>query len=99
MFEAYRNRQRWQRLPHGPEFGFQDDMENGLSSNQFDLNKNIVNNDTRTLDDAAKGEIRRMMSQENITFDEARLKYFQCKLSEHGIGADGVPRDPKAVMF
>lgn len=99
VFEAWRNRQRWHRLPNSPGLGFQDDIEAGFTSAQFDLHENILNEDPRTLDETAKTEIHKLMASEGISFDDARLKYFQSKLSENGIGADGVPRDSRTVTF
>lgn len=92
-------RRGWHRLSLNDPSGFQGDLEAGFSSNQFDLRDNIMNDDPRSLDENAKREIQHLMAQDNISFDKARLKYFRDKLAEHNIGADGVPRDKKAVTF
>ncbi|KAF8002608.1 hypothetical protein HF325_003573 [Metschnikowia pulcherrima] len=98
-FEFWRNRRRWHSLSQSPGSGFQDDMEAGLSSSNFDLHENLLNQDPRSLDESAKEEIRNLMLQENISFDKARLKYFQDRLLSNGIGADGIPKDSKTVTF
>ncbi|KAM9929547.1 hypothetical protein OXX80_009648 [Metschnikowia pulcherrima] len=98
-FEFWRNRRRWHSLSQSPGSGFQDDMEAGLSSSNFDLHENLLNQDPRSLDESAKEEIRNLMLQENISFDKARLKYFQDRLLRNGIGADGIPKDSKTVTF
>lgn len=80
--------------------GFSDDLENGLSSNNFDINANIAAGDSRLgLDDQAKQEIQRIMEAESILFDEARLKFSKGKFAKNNIGADGLPKDPKLVTF
>ncbi|PSK39774.1 hypothetical protein C7M61_001579 [Candidozyma pseudohaemuli] len=78
---------------------FQDDLENGLSSNNFDLTGNLEGDTREGLDENATTEIRNMMTMENISFDEARLRYFRDRLSNHGIGSDGVPTDRRTVTF
>lgn len=39
------------------------------------------------------------MKRKNTTFDEARRLYMQERFKKSGIGADGLPRDPKLVTF
>lgn len=95
-FEVWRNNRRWNRLSHS---GFEGDLESGLSSNNFDITENISNHDPRTLDEAAKEEIRQLMLRHNLTFDDARLRYLREKMLANGVGADGVPTDPKTVTF
>lgn len=95
-FEVWRNNRRWSRLAHS---GFEGDLENGFSSNNFDITDNIANHDPRTLDEAAKEEIRQLMLRHNLTFDDARLRYLREKMLANGVGADGVPIDPKTVTF
>jgi hypothetical protein len=51
------------------------------------------------LDERAKGEIRRIMSRQKVSFDEARRIYMQNRFSRNNIGPDGRPRDPKFVSF
>lgn len=93
-FSTWRSNRTWARLP-----GFQDDLDAGFSSNTFDINTNIANNDPRTLDENAKEAIRKLMLEHNLTFDEARLRYFRDHMSANGVGPNGVPMDPKTVTF
>lgn len=95
-FEVWRNNRRWSSLVHS---GFEDDLENGFSSNNFDITENIADNDLRTLDETAKDEIRHLMQKHNLTFDDARLRYFREKMRANGVDSDGVPTDPKSVTF
>lgn len=51
---------------------FETDIEDGLTSSQFDLTANINEEDSRAgLKD--KEEIMRIMKKQNVSFDEARL--------------------------
>lgn len=79
---------------------FQDDIENGFSSVNFDLQGNVENDDQRAgLEESAKNEVRRIMKRLRIGFDEARKKYTEARFKENNIDADGRPRDPKFVSF
>lgn len=79
---------------------FEDDMEAGLSSANFDLAGNVASGDGRAgLDDAAKREVLRIMKRRRLKFDEARRVYMEQRFRENGIGPDGRPRDPKFVSF
>ncbi|KAK4153733.1 hypothetical protein C8A00DRAFT_33489 [Chaetomidium leptoderma] len=79
---------------------FEDDMEAGLSSANFDLAANVEGGDSRSgLDDGAKREILRIMKRRRLKFDEARRVYMEQRFKANGIGADGLPRDPKFVSF
>ncbi|KAH6841084.1 hypothetical protein B0I37DRAFT_419058 [Chaetomium sp. MPI-CAGE-AT-0009] len=79
---------------------FEDDMEAGLSSANFDLAANVEGGDGRAgLDDNAKREVLRIMKKRRLKFDEARRVYMEQRFKENGIGADGRPRDPKFVSF
>ncbi|AEO57445.1 hypothetical protein MYCTH_2315050 [Thermothelomyces thermophilus ATCC 42464] len=79
---------------------FEDDIEAGLSSSNFDLTGNVEGGDSRSgLDDTAKREILRIMKKRRLKFDEARKVYMEQRFKENGIGADGRPRDPKFVSF
>lgn len=94
-----RRRLRFSRIP-SDENGFEDDLENGLSSSTFDIGENISNNDQRQgLLQNAKEEVKRIMDNSNLTFDQARYQYTQQQLDENGIGEDGTPLDPKTVTF
>ncbi|KAH7144628.1 hypothetical protein B0J13DRAFT_444286 [Dactylonectria estremocensis] len=103
-------RSRWlPRVPDLPGAGyiysrlpdsFAGDIEAGLSSSTFDLSGNIEDGDSRAgLDDAAKAEVLRIMKKRRLTFDKARKVYMESRFKANGIGADGIPRDPKFVSF
>ncbi|KAK0384805.1 hypothetical protein NLU13_7283 [Sarocladium strictum] len=86
----------YSRLPSS----FAGDVEAGLSSNTFDLSGNIEDGDSRAgLDDASKREILKIMKKRRMNFDQARKKYMEQRFKDNGIGADGMPRDPKFVSF
>lgn len=92
----------YSRLSSHPGAGgsFESDIEAGLSSSTFDLSGNVADGDSRAgLDDAAKREIVKIMKKRRLLFDEARRVYMEQRFREHGIGADGRPRDPKFVSF
>ncbi|KAG8630020.1 hypothetical protein KVT40_001639 [Elsinoe batatas] len=79
---------------------FRDDAEAGLSSANFDLEQNIEGGDARQgLDEQGKEEVRRIMKERRVGFDEARRLYVEERFGRENIGRDGRPRDPKAVMF
>lgn len=83
---------------------FNNDIESGLTSDDFDLHANVEAGDSRSgLDDDAKREIRKIMKgswlRGPVNFDEARRIYMERMLESQGIGRDGTPRDPKFVSF
>jgi hypothetical protein len=104
---AYFTRHRWIHLLPIPEpiytrlpTSFRDDIEAGLSSSAFDLSGNVEAGDSRQgLDDAGKKEVMRIMKRRGVDFDEARRVFMQDRFKKNGIGADGIPRDPKFVSF
>lgn len=77
------------------------DIGRGLTSKTFNLiSDNLLKGDSRKgLDENARNEIMNIMDLEGISFDDARLKYFQNKMQSNDIGEDGIPRDPKFVSF
>lgn len=86
------------RFGHG--YSFLRDRDAGFSSNTFDLSGNIESADTRQgLDNRAKREIKRIMRNQQISFDEARAIYTQQRFRDNDIGPDGRPTDPRAVFF
>lgn len=100
LHDRYRmnKRVRYNQINGGGSF--EDDLEAGLSSNNFDIASNISNSDSRKgLLEQAKLEIKEMMAAESISFDDARLKYLQQQLGENNVGPDGMPLDPKTVSF
>ncbi|CDH60797.1 hypothetical protein RO3G_04384 [Lichtheimia corymbifera JMRC:FSU:9682] len=78
---------------------FEDDIEDGLTSSQFDLEANIDQDDQRAgLKD--KEEILKIMKKQKVSFDEARLIRQQRLLKKNNIDpATGLPLDPKFVTF
>jgi len=83
---------------------FRSDIEDGLTSDDFDLTDNVTAGDSRSgLDDDAKREIRKIMKgswlRGPVNFDEARRIYMERMLEIQGIGRDGRPKDPKFVSF
>ncbi|CAM1510330.1 Fc.00g006650.m01.CDS01 [Cosmosporella sp. VM-42] len=86
----------YSRLPNS----FADDIEAGLSSNTFDLSGNVASGDGRAgLDNSSKAEILKIMKKRRMNFDQARKVYMEQRFKANGIGADGLPRDPKFVSF
>ncbi|KAL1920809.1 uncharacterized protein VTP21DRAFT_11444 [Calcarisporiella thermophila] len=89
-------RVRYQRIPRSSNF--EQDIEDGLTSETFDLNQNLEQNDTRPGLDSE--EIRLIMKREGVSFDQARLLRQQRKLKANNVDpATGLPLDPKAVFF
>lgn len=75
-------------------------MEEGLTSNDFDLSINLVGGDQRLgLDEQGRNEIKSIMKRRAVGFDEARRIFIQSRFAENNIDADGKPRDPKFVSF
>lgn len=71
-----------------------------MSSSQFDITANVADGDTRAgLDQHAKKEIRKIMNNRRVNFDEARRIYTEQRFAKNNIGPDGRPRDPKFVSF
>lgn len=96
VHDRYRMRRRLRQAVGS----FEEDLEEGLTSSNFDIESNISNNDQRPgLLEDAKIAIRNIMEQENISFDEARLKYTRSRLNDNDIGDDGLPRDPRLITF
>jgi len=102
----YLTRSRWRpqipsHFPFSSTFSsFASDLESGLSSDTFSLSANLLDGDARGgLDTAAKQDVLRIMKSKRVGFDEARRLHFEAKLAKNGIGADGRPMDPRAVMF
>ena len=100
-------RDRW--LPYVPFTGyiydrlpssFSNDIEEGFSSNDFDLSGNVTSGDSRAgLDEVGKREVSRIMQRNKVGFDEARRVFTEKKFAKNNIGPDGRPRDPKFVSF
>ncbi|KAI0993917.1 hypothetical protein K3495_g14267 [Podosphaera aphanis] len=79
---------------------FASDIENGLSSPEFDLSTNVAAGDARRgLDDNSKWEIHGIMKNRRVNFNEARRIYTEARFAKNNIGSDGRPTDPKFVSF
>jgi len=74
------------------------DIENGLTSETFDLSQNIRDGDSRPGLDSE--EIKQIMEQEGVGFDQARLLRQQRMFKNNDIDPKtGLPKDPKFVSF
>ncbi|KAG9675895.1 hypothetical protein KCU99_g5861, partial [Aureobasidium melanogenum] len=79
---------------------FEDDIEAGFSSANFDLRENVEGGDSRQgLDEQGKERVKAIMKSRGCGFDEARRIVMEERFGRENIGKDGRPRDPKAVMF
>lgn len=79
---------------------FAADLEGGFSSSQFDIGTNLADGDSRAgLDQRGKREVRKIMKNRKVDFDEARRIYMEQRFAKNNIGPDGRPRDPKFVSF
>ncbi|APA15336.1 hypothetical protein SS1G_08977 [Sclerotinia sclerotiorum 1980 UF-70] len=113
---AFITRDRWspyipehllERLPrfmytpyHALPHSFENDIESGLSSSNFNLSQNLLDSDPRNgLSDNGKREIQMIMKKKKVNFDEARRLWMQETFKKQNIGPDGRPRDPKFVSF
>jgi Fungal protein of unknown function (DUF2015) len=83
------------RLP----VSFRDDVEAGLHSADFDMTSNVEGDSRSGLDENGKREVLRIMKRRGVNFDEARRLYMEQNFKKAGIGADGLPKDPKFVSF
>lgn len=90
-----RRRMRYVNLSNG----FNEDLENGFTSDTFDITNNNNNDSREGLLEEAKGEIKDLMERENLSFDQARLKYTRQQFKENNIDSNGMPLDPKTVTF
>jgi len=77
---------------------WQSQIESGYSSSNFDLSANFLDGDSRSgLDEMTLQEIRGIMEEMRIGFDEARLVRQKRYLARNGIDPSGMPLDKKAV--
>ncbi|KAG9325761.1 hypothetical protein KVV02_003633 [Mortierella alpina] len=100
--EVLRERLRYSRIPFfraEEDSSFEQNIEEGLTSSNFDLHQNLLDGDDRQgLENA--NEIRKIMKKYKCNFDQARLIQQQNKMKANGIDPrTGVPIDPKAVYF
>ncbi|CAX41367.1 uncharacterized protein YCL012C orthologue, putative [Candida dubliniensis CD36] len=101
LHDRYRTRSRIDNGYYSNLQSFEDDIASGLSSSNFDLeSNNIATNDNRPgLTESAKVQIKKIMKEKGVSFDDARLEYIRNELSRNNIDENGVPNDPKLVMF
>lgn len=78
---------------------FRDDVEAGLHSADFDMTGNVEGDSRNGLDEEAKREVLKIMKRRGVGFDEGRRIFMEQRFKKSGIGADGLPRDPKLVTF
>ncbi|KAF8318683.1 hypothetical protein DL93DRAFT_2075555 [Clavulina sp. PMI_390] len=85
-------------IPYAPLSTFEAQRDAGLSSGNFDLEGNIAGDSRTGLDGRVAEEIRRIMREQNVTFDQARLIRHREQLVLNGIDPNtGLPLDAKAV--
>jgi hypothetical protein len=84
-----------------PLSSFADQARAGLSSSNFDIeSNNIQEGDSRAgLDVQGTQEVLDIMRRERVTFDQARLIRHNDILARNGIDPSGMPMDSKAVTF
>lgn len=105
FFLVYRFRERYFRLRRGLgqridlNDDFVDDLEAGLSSRHFDIISRNASDERSGLDQTTKEEIRKIMEEEHMGFDKARLVYTERVFGQNNIAPDGTPLDPKAITF
>jgi hypothetical protein len=70
----------------------------GLSSNDFDIEANLRDGDSRSgLDERGTQEVLEIMRRERVNFDQARLIRQNRILAMNGIDPSGMPLDSKAI--
>lgn len=99
LLDRYRTRRRIQQGYYQNLGSFEGDVNDGLSSLNFDLEANNLNDTRKGLSETAKEEIKKIMNTKGVSFDEARLEYTRSELNKNDIDENGLPRDPKLVVF
>ena len=107
LVALYLTRDRWVHHIPVPDYiyhrlpsTFAGDVESGLTSSDFDLTGNITSDDSRAgLDEQGKREVKKIMRNKKVGFDEARRIFIEKRFAKNNIGPDGLPRDPKFVSF
>jgi len=86
------------RLRHyAPLSTFESAMEAGFSTSAFDLSGNVAGDSRAGLDERSLTEVRRIMEEMSLGFDDARLVRQKRILAKNGVDEYGYPMDPKAV--
>jgi hypothetical protein len=98
-FRAWLSRRRIRLDGYAGVPSFQADIESGLTSDQFNLQQHNKDDSRKGLDEESKKRILQLMNEQNLTFDEARLRFTQSNFKANDVGPDGMPLDPKAVTF
>lgn len=80
---------------------FRGDVEAGLTSSNFDLTGNVMDNDKRQgLEENSKRAIQKIMKKKKLGFDDARRVFNEQRMKAMNIDPKtGLPLDPKAVTF
>lgn len=99
LLDRYRTRRRIQQGYYQNLGSFEGDINDGLTSTNFDLEANNLSDTRKGLSETAKEEIKEIMNRKGISFDEARLEYTRNELNKNDIDENGLPRDPKLVIF
>lgn len=70
-----------------------DDVEDGLTSGDFNLGDNLMEGDARSgLDDVGRREVKKIMKKQKIDFDGARKIYVEGRFAKNNIGPEvGIP--------
>ncbi|CEQ41264.1 SPOSA6832_02957, partial [Sporobolomyces salmonicolor] len=97
LWIEYLPRSMSSRLRHYEALSFEDAAEQGFSTTNFDLSGNLAGDSRAGLDEQTLTEVRRIMEQQQIGFDEARVVHMNRMFKRNGIGADGLPIDRKAI--
>lgn len=75
-------------------------IDQGLTSNNFNLQNNIDDGDTRGVDPKTLKEIKKLMKKRNLDLDNARAKHaIQKMMKEAGCDETGMPLDPKFICL
>ncbi|CAJ1432070.1 unnamed protein product [Effrenium voratum] len=73
-------------------------MEEGCKSATFVLEDGLSEEDKKRLA-SGLAEARQLMREDNLSFDEARLKLVAKQMMLMGVDSSGMPMDPKAFTF
>lgn len=74
------------------------DCDRGASSSTFEVSPEFGTLDGRRFG-PGMAEVRQVMCQEGISFDEARLQLVWRTMLQNGVDSSGMPTDPKTFTF